>query len=172
MWSWAPSSGSHQEGWMESLPSTGDVNHIHLVKPTSARLLHCKVSTVLCNGLSISFSYMYLLREILRLCQYLVLCQTYNNDSHVPQPPLWRLSSGEFPAITSRQSFPSSPIHSTLTLSQNWPAGASWNWLLCAFTWSILLLPGTRHSRLILCTFPPEPQEQPFPQGHLIPFRR
>lgn len=137
MWCCAPPSASHQEGWRASRPSTDDVDYVHLVRPFSARFLLCKITTLL------FLMGKYLVGEILRLCQHLVLSQT---SSHWWFP--WEsttstmLPDGDSLSIISRQSFVSSSIYSLiylmLKLSHIWPVETSASQPLCLLTCSIL----------------------------------
>lgn len=75
-------------------------------------------------------------------------------------------------ALISRHRFPSSPIYPSTV-----PDLASGNLFKLApvpfdmfHSFSIPSLPGTRCTRLILCTCPPQPAEPAFLQGHPIPF--
>lgn len=158
-----------------------DVNHITWSRPSLPAFSTAKLPPYCVTGkYSILWEKSWDQANILFFVKH-----TPVDDSRMNQPSLWWLPNGESLAI-SRESFltflPSSPSPSLppFIWGSNCASIGQWEPLetsCCvqlldmSHSWSILWLPGTRRTRLTLCTFLPQALEQLFLQEYPIPFR-
>lgn len=116
----ALSSASCREGRMVSHPSSGDVNHFHLVKFVSAAFLHSKATTLLfLTGILWEKSWDY-------ANALFSVKHPPTDDSHVIQLPLRCLPNGDFLSISSRRAVPPHLFIHSLSSHSNYPRFDQW----------------------------------------------